>query len=60
MRYLKKHLVLLSRIISEVVTNFPNNLEEITLTAHPDKVKLRNYTGEDSKNTEYITKAVID
>ena len=31
------------RILSEVVTNFPTNLEEVTLTADPERTQLRNY-----------------
>ena len=40
------------RIISEVVVNFPNNLDEVTLTAEPESVRLKNYVEED--NSEFL------
>ena len=32
------------RSLGEVVSNFPTGLEEITFSALPDKLRLRNYT----------------
>ena len=36
------------RILGEVVGNFPNFLEEVTLLADPECVRLKNYCKEDS------------
>ena len=41
----------LSRTLSEVVGNFPSFLEEVTMTADPESVHLKNYSEDDS---EYI------
>lgn len=35
------------RIVSEVVVNFPNILDEVTLIAEPESVRLKNYVEED-------------
>lgn len=40
-----------SKVISDVVSNFPSNLEEVTLIAEPDKARLRSYTEDDDENT---------
>ncbi|CAI8044032.1 Cell cycle checkpoint control protein RAD9A [Geodia barretti] len=42
------HIKLQSRILGEVVGNFPNFLEEVTLLADPECVRLKNYCKEDS------------
>ena len=31
------------RILSEVVANFPNSLDEVTVTAEPSALRLKNY-----------------
>eukprot|EP00731_Ephydatia_muelleri_P023397 Em0015g980a len=36
-----------SKVLSDVVSNFPSNLEEVTLVAEPDKARLRSYTDDD-------------
>ena len=41
------------RIISEVVVNFPTNLDEVTLIAEPESVRLKNYVEED--DSEFYT-----
>ena len=38
-----------NRIVSEVVVNFPNNLDEVTLIAEPECVRLKNYVEDDGK-----------
>lgn len=40
--------ILAPRVLSDVVSNFPPNLEEVTLIAEPDKARLRSYTEDDS------------
>ena len=40
--------LLVPRVLSDVVSNFPPNLEEVTLIAEPDKARLRSYTEDDS------------
>lgn len=37
----------LPRIVSEVVANFPNTLDEVTLIAEPGSVRLKNYVEDD-------------
>ena len=37
------------RIVSEVVVNFPNNLDEVTLIAEPECVRLKNYVEDDGE-----------
>ena len=36
-------LVVVHRILSEVVSNFPNSLDEVTMTVEPAGLRLRNY-----------------
>ena len=38
-----------ARVLSDVVSNFPSNLEEVTLITEPDKARLRSYTEDDSE-----------
>ena len=35
------------RILSEVATNFPTNLDEVTMIAEPGGVRLRNYVDDE-------------
>lgn len=42
------HISVPAKVLSEVVTNFPNSLEEVTLLAQPEGVQLKNYVEEDS------------
>ena len=37
------------RTLGEVVLNFPSFLEEVTMTADPECVRLKNYAEEDSQ-----------
>ena len=39
------------RTLSEVVLNFPTSLEEVTVAAEPEKITMKNYVEEDSKDT---------
>ena len=40
----------INRVLGEVVGNFPTFLEEVTLLADPECVRLKNYCKEDSES----------
>ena len=41
--------ILPCRTLGEVVGNFPSFLEEVTMAADPESIRLKNYCGEDSQ-----------
>ena len=46
---------MLGRTLGEVVGNFPSFLEEVTMSADPESVQLRNYCEEDSQLSFFLS-----